>query len=178
MDLYLATFIFSAILLVVGIPFLLSPSKSAKEALKLVRDKTAAIVLFGGAIVWFVWILMNLGEADFGDIKNILILVFGGAGILAFHYMPDFLAVRGASVLMLLLCRFFLDSAYMEEPASRLVMVSLAYIAVVVSIYMGSLPYRARDLFKYFEEKSARGRIFGLLCCSGALAMIVSSIFY
>ena len=55
----------------------------ADPARILLRSQTAAIVLFGGASLWFLYYVSQLGKADFGDYKVILLIIFGttAAGI-------------------------------------------------------------------------------------------------
>lgn len=147
-------------------------------AFKFLRSKSAALVFFGAGGLWFLWILFNLTQADFGDYKFILMAVFGIAGVLAFKYLPDFLSVRGLCVLMLLSLREFIDSAFMLDIPSRLVMVSLAYVAVVAFIYFGCLPYRMRDFFEWLWEKSYRAKGFGVFLMACAFSMYAAMLYY
>lgn len=176
MNLYLSTAVLAALCLALGAAFFWPAFKGL--AFKFLRSPKASIVFFGGALIWFMWILYNLSEADFGNYKSILMLVFGGAGLLAFKYLPDFLSVRGLSVLMLLSLREFIDSAFMLDIPSRLVMVSIAYALVLAFIYFGCLPYRMRDLFEWLWERPSRVRAFGSLFVLAALSMYGAMIFY
>lgn len=176
MTLYQSTYLFAAILFLCGAVFLIPNCKNFLFA--FLRSKSAAVATFGGGGLWFLYILSQLGEADFGDIKIYLIGIFGIAGLLAFKYLDDFLSVRGLAILGLLLSRVFLDSAFMQEPMSRLTLVSLSYIIVIASLYVGAIPYRMRDFFEYLYARKARAQIFGAtleLCC---IALLVSSLFY
>ena len=178
MNLYLSTYLFAAILLALGLPFAADVGRMEKYAFAFLRSTKAAIVVFGGSGLWFLYLLSQLGEADFGNIKGILIAVFGIAGVLAFFYLDDFLSVRGAAVLGLLLAREFLDSAFMQEPSSRLVLVTLSYAVVLISLYLGAIPYRLRDFFTYLYEYPRRAKTFGLALCACAAALVTASIFY
>ncbi len=176
MNLYISTAILATLCLAAGLAFF--SEKFKPLAFKFLRSPRAAVALFGAGIVWFVLILLNLSEADFGNYKFILIAIFGGAGLLAFKYLPDFLSVRGLSVVMLLALREFIDSAYMLDIPARLTMVAIAYVLVVAFIYFGCLPYRMRDLFEWLWQKSSRVKSFGGLFILAALSMYVSMIFY
>lgn len=176
MNLYLSTAILATLCMAAGVAFFFPAFKDT--AFKFLRSQKAAIAFFGSALIWFMWILFNLSEADFGNYKLILMLVFGGAGLLAFKYLPDFLSVRGLSVLMLLSLREFIDSAFMLDIPSRLVMVSIAYALVVAFIYFGCLPYRFRDLFEWLWEKPSRVKGFGALFVLLALSMYGAMLFY
>ena len=178
MTLYQSTYLFAAMLALVGVPFAFFAPEFEKTAFGFLRSRKAAVVTFGGSGLWFIYILSQLGESDFGNIKGLLMAVFGGAGILAFFYLNDFLSVRGVCVLILLLGRQFLDSAFMQEPASRLVLVTQTYIWICIALYMGALPYRMRDFFEYIYEKPLRAKILGYIFLACALSLLISMIFY
>ncbi len=178
MTLYQSTYLFALLLALVGVPFAFFTSRFEKPAFAFLRSTKAALVTFGGSGLWFLYILSQLGESDFGNIKGMLMLVFGGAGILAFFYLNDFLSVRGVSVFTLLLAREFLDSAFMQEPASRLLLVSLSYVFVVAALYLGAVPYRLRDFLTYLYEKPIRAKLFGFAFCACAAALLIASIAY
>lgn len=177
MTLYQSTYLFALLLVAIGIPFAFFASFE-KYAVAFLRSTKASIITFGGSGLWFLYILSQLGESDFGNIKGMLMALFGGAGILAFFYLNDFLSVRGLCVFALLISREFLDSAFMQEPTSRLVLVSLTYILVLVALYLGAVPYRLRDFFSYIYEKPIRARLFGITLCGCSLALIISSLMY
>ena len=176
MTLYQSTYLFAAILFVCGIFFIFP--KFNPRVTAFAPSKTAAVVTFGGGGLWFLYILSTLGEADFGDIKIYLIAIFGVAGLLAFKYLDDFLSVRGLAILGLLLPREFLDSAFMQEPVSRLTLVSLSYIVVLASLYLGALPYRFRDFLEFLYLKPQRAVYFGVLLEIFAVSLVVSALFY
>ncbi len=178
MNLYVSTYLLASISLALFAVFALFTDKCERAAKAFLRSKKAAVVLFGGSGLWFLLQLSQLGDADFGQIKFLLIAVFGAAGVLAFFHLPDFLSVRGACVLALLLGRQFLDSAFMQPPESRLVLVVQTYIWVVVALYLGALPYRLRDFFDFVYEKKLRAKILGWLLFVCAASLVAASMFY
>ncbi len=178
MTLYQSTYLFAAMLALVGVPFAFFAPEFEKTAFGFLRSRKAAVVTFGGSGLWFIYILSQLGESDFGNIKGLLMAVFGGAGILAFFYLNDFLSVRGLCVFWLLISREFLDSAFMQEPQSRLVLVSLTYMLVLASLYFGAIPYRMRDLLTYLYDKPKRARIFGVIMLACSISLLISSLMY
>ncbi len=178
MNLYISTYLLATISLVLFVIFAMKTDSCEKMMIDFLRSTKAAVVFFGGSGLWFLYQLSQLGEADFGQIKGALIAVFGIAGILAFFYLNDFLSVRGVCVLILLLARQFLDSAFMQEPTSRLVLVSQTYVWVVIAIYLGALPYRLRDFFKFIYERKQRAKILGWIFFACSISLMVSSIFY
>ena len=176
MDLYTATLLFGALCFLGGAGFFFGRFEA--PAMRFLRSPSAAYVLGAAAIAWFMWILFNLGEADFGQYRFLLMALFGGAGLLSFKYLPDFLGVRALCVLLILTFRQCLDAAFMAEPASRLVMVSLVYVFTVACVYFGCLPYRLRDFFNWLFGRPVRARLFAVLMCSCGAAVWISTLFY
>ena len=178
MNLYTSTLLLSAISAALFVIFGAYTQKCKPMMMAFLRSTKAAVVFFGGSALWFLYLLSQLGEADFGQIRHLLIAVFAIAGFLAFFYLNDFLSVRGVCVLILLLGRQFLDSAFMQEPISRLVLVTQTYIWVCIALYMGALPYRMRDFFEYIYQKPLRAKILGYIFLACALSLLISMIFY
>jgi hypothetical protein len=90
--------------------------------------------------------------------------------------VPDFLAVRGLAVLMLLGAMPLLDAAYMEyDHPQRLFMVSAVYVGIALAIYLGASPFRLRDFFEWLFQRPMRGRILGgVLAGYGVLLAVVA----
>jgi hypothetical protein len=173
MSLLLATLLPGLFLLLVGAPLLLG-SAGAEAALKsFPRSQSASWVLFGGAAVWFLHNVWHLSPADFGEYRAALFIGFAAIAILSFKCVPDFLAVRGACVLVLLCAMPLLDAAYMEyDHPQRLFMVSLVYVVISLAIWLGAQPWRARDVIEWAFARPGRGRVvggslalYGLLLC-------------
>lgn len=62
----------------------------------------------------FVYGIWHLSPADFGEYRKILFVAFAAIAALSFWCVPDFLAVRGGCVLVLMGAMPLLDAAYME----------------------------------------------------------------
>ena len=84
---------------------------------------------------------------------NVFILA---TGIGACVYLKDYLAVRGSSVLMILLAKLIVDTARWHESDWRLVLVTMAYIMVVKGMWFTASPWRMRDLIEYVTGTEAR----------------------
>ena len=94
----------------------------------------------------------------------------------SFKLVPDFLAVRGLSTLVLLGASPLLYSAYMEyDKPQRLFMVTVVYIAISLAIYLGASPFRLRDFFEWLYRVPVRGKILGgALAAYGLLLLVVA----
>ncbi|HCJ12217.1 MAG TPA: hypothetical protein DHV51_03885 [Opitutae bacterium] len=142
------------------------------------RSKRAAFWSFGIASVWFLYYIATLGEADFGQYRLWLFLLFGGAAVGAFFKMEDFLSIRGVAACVLLGAKVLLDSAYMQPTSARLVLVTVVYGLIVVSIFVGAMPFLLREFTHWLFEQSERPLVLGSSLASIGTLLVVSSFFY
>jgi hypothetical protein len=179
MSLFASSLIPGVLLIALGLPLVLDVSgvKAAMRAFP--RSSSAGYVVFGAAAAWFLYNILHLSNADFGEYRYYLFAGFGAVAVLAFKCVPDFLGVRGASALVLIAASPFLDSAYMEygKPA-RLFMVSLVYVAIALAIWLGAQPWRLRDFLGWLFARPARSRglgglflAYGCVLCAAAFAL-------
>ena len=142
---------------------LLANSPAVVAALKVMpRSPTATLFFFGGGALWFLWLVWHLPAADFGEYHVLLTLGFGAVAALAFKCVPDFLAVRGMCVLVLLAAWHFRAAAYMEyDKPQRLLMVTPLFLSIMLSIWLGAQPYRLRDFFGWLFSRPGRARGVG-----------------
>jgi len=173
MSLFAVTLSAAALLLIFGAALLWSGPAVERAARAFPRSQPAAVVFFGAATLWFLRLLSQLGPADFGEYRQLFVLVFAAVGLGAFFVARDFLAVRGVAVLLLLAARYALDASlvYTPPPTSRIWLNAFVYVVIVLSIYLGSTPYHVRDLIAWLYARPARARIFGAVCAGYGLAL-------
>lgn len=172
MTLFQATISTGIFLLISGGFYVWQGSRTAVRTKAFPRSQTAAILLLGTASVWFLYKVLHLGPADFGQYKHLLFLLFLVTAVGSFFYVPDFLAVRGLSALALLVSGTLLDAAYMQAPQARLFLVTFVYLVIVLSLYLGASPYRLRDFFDWLYKKELRPRVAGGLMAAYGILLI------
>lgn len=164
MSLAAATLIPGLLLLAFGVPLALGSPGLAAALKAFPRSRGAAVVCFGAGALWFLYEVWTLSPADFGDYRGPLFIAFAALSILAFKCVPEFLAVRGLSALVLLAAWPLLMAAYMEyQYPQRLFMVSAVYLAIALAIWLGAQPWRLRDFLEWLFARPARARGFGIL---------------
>ncbi|ACB74082.1 hypothetical protein [Opitutus terrae] len=162
MSLLLATLLPGLLLIALGVPLLANSSRAVAALKAMPRSQSAALLFFGAGAVWFLWNIWHLSPADFGNYRTILAIGFAAVAILAFKCVPDFLAVRGLCVLVLLAATPLLGAAYMEyQYPQRLFLVSLVYLLIALAIWLGASPFRLRDFFEWLFARAGRTRGFG-----------------
>jgi hypothetical protein len=181
MSLFLATLLPGLFLAVLGALLCWNSAQVTAGAKALPRSRDAAWVLFGAGAAWFVWRVAQLGEADliFVQRPTMLLIAFGALAVLALIYVPDFLAVRGLAVLMLLAAEPLLYAAYMEwTHPQRLLMVTAVYVGISVAIYLAAYPFRLRDFFDWLFRSPGRPRLVGAGLLAYGLATSAAAFTY
>jgi hypothetical protein len=181
MSLFLATLLPGIFLALLGGLLLWNNPGVGTAARALPRSPRAAGLFFGAGVVWFLWRVSRLGEADliFFQTPTLVMFAFGVLAVLAFIYTPDFLAVRGLCILLLLVAEPLLYAAYMEwtHPWRRL-MVAEVYLALGLVLYLAAAPYRLRDFFEWLFKQPARSRLVGTVLLACGLATVASAFTY
>lgn len=181
MSLFLATLLPGLFLALLGATLLWNNALVGSTARALPRSKRGAWLFFGAGAAWFIWRCAQLNESDliFFKTPGPVMLAFGVLGVLAFLYTPDFLAVRGLCVLMLLVAEPLLYAAYMEyEHPQRLLMVTAVYLGLALALYLAAAPYRLRDFFGWLFQRPARARLVGAVLLSYGLATAAAAFTY
>ncbi len=181
MSLFLATLLPGLFLVLLGGLLCWNGPALAVQAKALPRSATGSFVLFGLGAALFLWRLSQAGESDLIFFKSPapVMIGFGVLAVLAFFYTPDFLAVRGLSVLMLLAAEPLLYAAYMEwSHPQRLLMVTAVYIGLSAALYLAAYPFRLRDFFDWLFRSPGRPRLLGAGLLVYGLATAVAAFTY
>ena len=147
--------------------------KARERFLALLRNRIADGVLLALAAAWFLWIVLHLGDADFGDFKALLFALFLGTAVGSYFFVKDFLGVRAMCVLYMLGTWKCLGAAFGHyDTPGRLFMVGTLYVGLLFALYLGAAPYRARDLMEWFTRHArvsaalgAATLVWGLWLC-------------
>lgn len=164
MSLTTATLLPGIFLIALGVLLLIGNSAIVSTFKAMPRSQVAAVLFFGGGAAWFLYVLSGLSEADLILVQSPkpLMIAFGALALASFFYLPDFLAVRGLSVLMLLAGIPLLEAAFGEyHIPQRLFMVTAVYVGLALAIYLGAVPYRLRDFFQWLFFRPGRARALG-----------------
>ncbi len=116
-----------------------------------------ALVILG--TLWFMFNLSHESISDFEPLKPALYVVFLLVGVGTCLYVQDFLAVRGAAIVMLLLAKEMLDTARWSESPWSVVITVWGYCFVVGGIWFTISPWRMRDLLHWNAASVSRVRI-------------------
>lgn len=178
MSLFWATFLTGIFLLTSGVLLLWNQKLIAPILLAFPRSQRGAIVTMGLGSAWFLWHILNLSEADFGAYRGPLFIGFAAVAVLSFVHVRDFIAVRGLAILILLAAQVLLTAAFLQEPISRLFLVSFVYLAIAAALYLGASPFRLRDFFQWLFATPRRSRALGGAFAGYGLLLMLVAILY
>lgn len=146
----------------VAIPFLyglLKPAAFKASARQFPRSLSWGYLLVAVATVWFLYYLSLESVSDFASFKPYMYLGFAALGGLTCIFLPDFLAVRGLALVMLLLGKSMVDTARWADTSWRLVIVIWAYVLIIAGMWFTISPWRCRDLLLWATANEKRLRL-------------------
>lgn len=142
------------------------------------RSRTAGFVFWGIALAWFIWHLMTIPEVDLaGFPRSWLVALFGGAGVLAFKFLPDLLSIRGLAVITLFCCSELLGAGFGQLPYSR-VLAGTAYLLIVAGLWGGAAPYVWRKAIEKVTISVTVSRVSGGIFLFVGIANLVAGLFW
>lgn len=179
MTLFVATLLTGLLVLLLGVPLLLNISAFNAALRAFPRSGTAAAVFFGTGALWFLYELQFLSAADFGEYKVALIVFFALIAAFAHQAAPDFLAVRGVCILVLIGAMPLLTAGFMNySHTSIMVYKATVYIAISLAIYLGSAPFRMRDFLEWLYRAPGRARWLGGVLTAHGLVLTTIALTY
>lgn len=122
---------------------------------QLLRNDRFGKTVFGFASILFLTKILQLGEADFGQYKFLLVLIFGFSLLGCALYWQDFLIVRGTAVIGLISIQSALDINFATFDLVRPWVSAYLYIWILLMIYAGVRPYCVRDVLPYLYRSNA-----------------------
>lgn len=153
---------------------------------KFPRDPMMGQILLGIGLVWF-WLLIapnNMGKlsalamdlGEFNGAKKILRILVPATLILVAISVRDFLAVRSLGVVGLMVASPLLESAFLKDPSSRLLVPIFAYALLTASLFCVGMPYLFRDAVTWLTVDQKRWTVCSIAGLSYGLATLVCAL--
>jgi hypothetical protein len=135
------------------------PGQFAAAMRKFPRSLPWGYLLTLGGACWFIWNVKQESLADFESIKPVLFTLFIGVALGSCVFVQDFLAVRGLSIVLLLLGKLMVDSERWAGTEWRLVIAAWAYVMVLAGMWFTISPWKLRDLIYWATANPSRTRL-------------------
>jgi hypothetical protein len=131
----------------------------------------------------FVWGMMCLSYMDMGEFFYLRPWFLWAVPIsfgLVLYYVREFLSVRALGCVLLLVAGPVLQSAFLQEPASRLLLPILAYAAwILPGLYCVGMPFLLRDAITWVTASNARWQAASLGGIAyGVLVLLAAVLFW
>lgn len=152
------------------------------------RNAMMGQILLGIGLAWF-WLLiapenmgalsslaMDLGE--FNSAKPLLRILVPAALVLVTISVRDFLAVRALGVVGLMAASPLLESAFLKDPSSRLLVPAFAYAMLTASLFWVGMPYLFRDAVNWVTADRKRWNILSLAGLGYGVATLVCALVF
>jgi hypothetical protein len=152
-----------------------APTQSFLRTLPRSRAWGGALLLISA--VWAFWLVITMDLGEFAHLRNALTIAVPVGAVLTWMFVDEFLAVRALGILALLAAEPLLEAAYLRPEASRLLLVSLAYVWILAGLFLVGMPYIQRDLTAWLLGNPSRYRqasIAGIVCGVAVLACAVT----
>ncbi len=157
---------------------------------KFPRNQQLGQVLIGIGLIWF-WLLvakpgrgplhalaMDLGD-QFNATKPLLRILVPVLIVGLSIAIKEFLAVRALGLLGLMAAAPLLESAFLKDPQSRILIPLWTYGMIIASLYWVGMPYLFRDLVSWAAASQARWKTLSLIGLAyGALVITCALLFW
>lgn len=162
-------------LLLLGHLWMLAKRESCQRFLQTFhRNQKVGQVLLGVGLLWF-WLLvappqkgwisfLAMDMTDFNGVKPLLRLLMPVIFVAVAFSITEFLSVRALGLLGLLIAQPLLDSAFLRDPASRLLIPIYTYALIIASLFFVGMPFLFRDAVTWATAKTLRWKA---LCLGG-----------
>ncbi|WP_395743041.1 hypothetical protein [Prosthecobacter sp.] len=120
------------------------------------RDYKWGAILLTIGFLWAEFALVNMDMGEFFNMRRIFMMIVAGAYVAVLIYVKEFLAVRALGSLLLLIAGPVLTAAFLQPPASRVLLPILAYIWIIVGMFFIGMPFLMRDWVNWFLAKPQR----------------------
>jgi hypothetical protein len=150
------------------------------------RNALIGQILLGIGLAWF-WLLiapenmgtlsslaMDLGE--FNSAKPLLRILVPVSLVLVTVSVRDFLAVRALGVVGLMAASPLLESAFLKDPSSRLLVPIFAYAMLTASLFWVGMPYLFRDAVTWVTADQKRWFAFSVAGLGYGIATLVCAL--
>lgn len=168
-----------AVWLAAHVFMLLRLEQTREWATRFPRSRAAGLALL---TLDFIWTYAIAYTMDWGEFYYLQTPVMFGLPVffyLVIRYVDEFLAVRALGILGLLAAAPVLNAAFLRPPASRLLVVVLAYAWVVLGMLYVSAPHTLRDHITWLNRSLGRWRAAALAgIVYGALVLLCAVVWY
>lgn len=163
--------------LAAGLWQFVAPAQVRRMLEALPRHTATAWALTAIDLLWVAWLLNETSLGRFDTWKPALYFLTPFSFFLLIRYLDELLAVRAMGGLLLLLAHPVLQITQWHPSGWRLVITTLAYLWVVIGMFLVMSPYLFRRAQRMVVPDDARGRFSAVLKVLAGAGLIALGLF-
>ncbi len=126
------------------------------------RSYKSGVILLSIDFIWSVLIISYMDMGEFYNLRSKFLLLLPVAFVLVLIFVKEFLAVRALGALLLLVSGPVLTAAFLQPPASRMLVPILAYAWIIAGMYFVGMPFLMRDWVNWITQTTGRWKLASL----------------
>lgn len=167
--------VLGVLLLAVHLVALLKSETTQSFLKQFPRNYKWGVVLLSIDFAWSMLIMSNMDMGEFFNLRTKFLFVLPVAFVLVLIFVKEFLAVRALGALMLLVSGPVLTAAFLQPPASRVLVPILAYAWIIAGMYFVGMPFLMRDWVNWVTQTTGRWKLATLGGVAyGAVMLVVA----
>ena len=135
------------------------PGRAMQWLRRFPRNVPVGVFLMLLGTAWFEWNLMGETLEDIAHYKTLLLVFFPVVGVACCIYVTDYLAVRGLTVVLLLMAYVSCETARWHPSLWRDVITGWAYVWVLSALWLSVQPWRLRDWLNWLTATESRFKL-------------------
>ena len=154
----------------------LTKSEAVQAFLKqFPRNYRWGVILLSIDFAWSMLIISYMDMGEFFNLRSKFLLLLPVAFVLVLFFVKEFLAVRALGALLLLVSGPVLTAAFLQPPASRVLVPVLAYVWIIAGMYFVGMPFLMRDWVNWITQTAGRWKLASLGgAVYGAVLLVVA----
>lgn len=140
------------------------------------RNKSLGIAILTVDLVWSLILMSSMDLGEFWKVRKIALVLLPVVYALMIVYVDEFLTARALGILLLLAACPLLDAAFLQLPATRVLLPLLAYVWIVAGMFWVGMPYLLRDQLGWVLASEARWKKLALGGLAYGAAIIVCAL--
>lgn len=141
----ITSIVLGLVIIAARLPGVLAPARFREVIMKFPRSLFWGRALMAIVSVWAGLVLYQTATEDWAWTRPLIVIGVPVAYWLVIRFADQFLAIRAAAALTLLLAKVILEAAGTSDLELRLVVTVFAYLCVVAAIWMAIAPHQVRD---------------------------------
>jgi hypothetical protein len=142
------------------------------------RHYAWGVALLAFDLVWGMMCLSNMDMGEFFNLRKWFLVIVPVGTVMMALYVKEFLAVRALGCLMLFVGGVVLEAAYLQPPASRLLLPCIAYVWIIAGMYFVGMPYLMRDAVNWITAQQARWKLASIGGIVYGVAVLVAALLW